>query len=195
MAFDGGWVVALVSGVAAGLVTNAMIQSEHLSAEEYGFCLQVFGGSVPSAVPVIKTNLSGFSGRAFTLPGVDGNTYVNLGDAYNSPTTYKNGSYPRPGELLIHEMTHVWQIHYQTFTPGLICSGIVNGIDNQVGQSVYQYGPPGPAWGDFGLEQQGAIVDQWFGGVQVVSAPNRKPEDPNDPYFPYVANNIRAGRT
>jgi uncharacterized protein with LGFP repeats len=195
MAFDGGWVVALVAGVGAGLVTNALIQSEHLHADEYAFCLPVFGGSLPAAVNIIRTNLSGFSGRAFTLPGIDGNIYINLGDGYSNPTTYTNPAYPAKGQLLIHEMTHAWQIRWQSFTPGLICSGVVNGIDNQFGQSVYQYGEPGPAWGNFGLEAQGAIVDQWFGGTKVVNAPNRQPEDPKDPYFTYIANNIRVGRT
>ncbi|HXE13597.1 MAG TPA: hypothetical protein VN633_15840 [Bryobacteraceae bacterium] len=41
----------------------------------------------------------------------------------------------------------------------------------QVGESVYTYGPPTYDWGTFNLEAQGAIVDQWFAGVPVVTVP------------------------
>ena len=49
--------------------------------------------------------------------------------------------------------------------------------------------------GNFNLEQQGAIVDQWFAGDLTVIVPNRSPMNPNDPYFVYIRDNLRAGRT
>jgi hypothetical protein len=97
--------------------------------------------------------------------------------------------------VLIHELTHAWQIEHSSFVPGLVCSGIVNQANFNFGQNVYVYGPPGPPFGDFNLEAQGAIVDQWFGGNPTAAVPNRSAMDPSDPYFGYIANNIRAGRT
>jgi hypothetical protein len=130
------------------------------------------------------------------MPGVDGKIYVNLGDAYGDPVNYtKDGAYPATGQLLVHELTHAWQIYHASFLPGFVCDGIVNQANYNVGQSVYTYGPPGPAWGDFNLEAQGAIVDQWFGGTRTVVVPYRKASDPNDLYFGYIANNIRTCTT
>jgi hypothetical protein len=140
------------------------------------------------------TNLSGLGGRAFTMPGVDGKIYLNMGDGFGDPLDWKpNNSYRVRGQVLVHELTHAWQIHHASFLPGFVCAGIVNQANYQVGQSVYQYGPPTYDWPAFNLEAQGAIVDQWFAGVPVASAPNRKAADVNDPYFRYIANNIRKG--
>lgn len=196
-AVGGSLVLAVVAGVAVGAATNALIKQRPLSIEEYGFAARVFGGSLPSADQIILTNLSGLGGRAFTMPGVDGKTYINLGDAYDSPNPlqYMNNAYPTPGQVLIHELTHVWQIACISFLPGLVCEGIVNQANNTVGQSVYVYGPPGPAWASFNLEQQGAIVDQWFGGTSTPVVPNRRAMDPNDPYFVYIRDNIREARS
>jgi hypothetical protein len=193
-AIGGSVVVAIVAGVAAGVVTNALINQRALSAQEAQFAGQVFGNSLP-VDRIVLTNMAGLGGRAFTMPGVDGKIYLNLGDAYNNPLTYTSSAYPRGGQVLIHELTHAWQIAHSSFVPGLVCSGIVNQANFVFGQSVYVYGPPGPPFGDFNLEAQGAIVDQWFGGNSTPVVPNRTPMDPNDPYFGYIANNIRPGRT
>jgi hypothetical protein len=131
------------------------------------------------------------------MPGVDGKIYVNLGDGYGDPVNY-TASYPVKGQLLVHELTHAWQIHHASFLPGFVCQGVVNQANYIVGQNVYEYGPPGPPWSAFNLEQQGAIVDQWFGGKRPAALGLPAPStamDPNDPYFGYIANNIRQGRT
>jgi hypothetical protein len=194
-AAGGSLVLAVAAGVAVGAVTNALIKQRPLSAQEAEFAKQVFGNSLPAPDQIILTNLSGLGGRAFTMPGADGKIYINLGDAFDSPNPlqYTNNAYPTPGQVLIHELTHAWQLAYASFLPGLVCEGIVNQANNTVGQSVYQYGPPGPVWSNFNLEQQGAIVDQWFGGTPTVVVPNRIAKDPNDPYFVYVRDNVKAG--
>ena len=95
---------------------------------------------------------------------------------------------------MIHELTHAWQIAHAAFLPGLVCEGIVNQANNTVGQSVYVYRPAGPDWSsDFNLEQQAAIVDQWFGGTPTVVVPNRKAMDEDDPYSTYIRDHVRAG--
>jgi hypothetical protein len=131
------------------------------------------------------------------MPGVDGKIYVNLGDAYGDPVNYTPKPYSAKGELLVHELTHAWQIHHASFLSGFVCQGIVNQANYVVGQNVYEYGPAGPPWSAFNLEQQGAIVDQWFGGdrLEALGRPaSRAAMDPNDPYFDFIAKNIRQGR-
>jgi hypothetical protein len=196
-AFGGSIVMAVVAGVAVGLVTNALIKQRPMTQAEMDFVAPVFKNTLPPASQIVITNLGGLGGRAFTMPGVDGKIYVNLGNdqAFNDPTNYK-GNYKVAGELLVHELTHAWQIAHSSFVPGTVCEGIVNQANNQVGQTVYQYGPPGGPWHDFGLEAQGAIVDQWFGGVATAAVPNRStPQDKADPYYTYILNNIQANAT
>jgi hypothetical protein len=193
-AFTGGLAIAVVAGVAAGAVTNALIKQRQITQAEYDFCNMVFAGQLPPPDQLMITNLSGLGGRAFTMPGVDGKIYLNMGDGYGDPLDWKpNGAYRVRGQVLVHELTHAWQIHHASFLPGFACAGIVNQANYQVGESVYTYGPPTYDWGTFNLEAQGAIVDQWFAGVPVVTAPNRNPADGKDPYFQYIADNIRKG--
>lgn len=196
-ALGGSVVLAVVAGVAAGKVTNALIQQRPLSAQEAQFAADnVFGNSLP-ADRIVLTNLSGLGGRAFTMPGVDNKIFINLGDAFDKPNPleYTNPSYPRKGQLLIHELTHAWQIAHTGFLPGLVCEGIVNQANDMVGGSVYVYGPPGPNFSrGFNLEQQAAIVDQWFNGTRTAVVPLRNAMDKNDPYFVYIRDNIQPGR-
>ena len=206
-ALTGGVVWAVAAGVAAGEVTAANIQQRTISSEEYAFANNVFHNTLPPITQIRLTNLSSVNGRAFTAPSTDGNIYMNLGAAYGSPMTYTNGAYPRPGEVFIHEMTHVWQIYHSSFVPGLICQAVVNQTKYTLGTNVYAYGPPTTPWDSFNLEEQGAVVDQWFGGVPHEWAPTRTGsyttnEDPSSPtfgvsdaYYPYIQNNIRAGKT
>jgi len=151
----------------------------------------VFGDSVDFD-RVRVTNLSGLQTRAFTTPTVDGTILVNIGNAYESPTTAVYPAYPVPGQVLIHELTHAWQIEHARaddgFVPGLMCSGIYN--QAVVGRKAYTPGPPGQPWHCFNLEAQGAIVDKWFAGI---TSPTRTPMDPRDPYYGYLTGNILAG--
>ena len=151
---------------------------------------------MPPSDQIILTNLAGLSNRAFTTPNIDGTILVNLGDAFDHPDPmhYTNGAYPRPGQVFIHELTHAWQIFHHSFTAGLICEGIVVQARYQLGENVYAYGPPGPPYSAFNLEAQAAIVDQWFGG-NGSSVPGRTPMNEQDPYFTYIANNLRLGLT
>jgi hypothetical protein len=195
-ASGGTLVMAVTTGAKIGLVTKALIKQRPLTTVEAGFAAKVFGGSLPPAHKIILTNLEGLGGRAFTMPGAAGNIYLNIGgNAFDHPLTHVDKPYPKPGQLLIHELTHAWQIHNRTFVPGWVCSGLISQAGNTFGDSAYKYGPPGSAttkWSDFNLEQQGAIVDQWFGGIRVRQQTQM---DPNDSYFHYIRDNVRNGRT
>jgi hypothetical protein len=191
-------VPAIVAGAAVGAIVDSMVKIRPLSADpksvwgdEVGFAKQVFADSLDFS-RIRVTNLSGLSGRAFTTPTVDGNILVNIGNAYDAPKTAVYpypGAYPMPGQILIHELTHAWQIEHPTledgFVPGLMCSGIYN--QAVIGHQAYHPGPPGPPWHSFNLEAQGNIVDTWFAGTRTPKA-----MDPNDVYYGYIANNIRS---
>ena len=197
-----GLAIAVVAGIVAGAVVEAQMQSRPITDTEYGFAAQVFGGALPPKEMLILTNFSTLDNRPFTMPGIDGKIYVNMADSYSDDTTQatRGKTYPTKGEVLIHELTHAWQIWHSPSLPWspVVCQGIVNGINYALGQDPYQYGPPGMPWGEMNDEAQGALVDQWFGGVATINAPFRqvgKGMDPNDPYFSYIKDNIRQGQT
>lgn len=183
-------VPAIVVGVAAGALVDSMIHLREMTADEKAFARVVYGDTIDFG-PVRITNLSGFGTRPFTVPTIDGTILVNLGNAADSPLTAVFPSYPRPGQLLIHELAHVWQYQhsawYDGYTPGLICSGL---IDQAVGDG-YAYGSAGQLWSSYSMESQAAIIDQWFGGNRRQSG--QSPEDLDSPYFRYINNNVRLG--
>lgn len=183
-------IAAVVLGVAVGEVVDAMVKLRSLRDDEVAFARHVFGDSLDFS-RVRVTNLSGLGARAFTTPTVDGTTLVNLGNASDEPTKAVFPAYPAAGQLLIHELTHAWQIQHASladgYVPGLMCAGILN---QSVAPNPYQYGPPGPPWSSFNLEAQGAIVDQWFGANGRQSGPGMNPDSP---YFGYITNSLRLG--
>jgi hypothetical protein len=88
---------------------------------------------------------------------------VNLGDAYPSPLSYTSPAYPVPGQVLIHELTHAWQIANSSYVPSLMCSGLWNQAQYIVGKNIYAIDESLP-FGVCNLEQQAHIVDMWFQG-------------------------------
>jgi hypothetical protein len=183
-------VPATLAGVAIGAVVDSMVRIRPLSGDEIQFARRVFGDSIDYS-RVRLTNLSGFGTRAFAAPTLDGTILLNIGNAHDTPMEAVYPAYPAPGQLLIHELTHAWQYQHASLSdglvPGLICKGL---LDKVASSSPYQYGPPGPPWSSFGMEAQGSVVDQWFGG-------NRSQQgtamDPNSRYFRYINDNIRLG--
>lgn len=185
-ATGGTLLLVVASGVAAGAVTHAAIQERPMTAAEITFAKQVFGDTIPWDRIEI-TNLHSFGGRAFTTPFIGGKIYVNLGEAFGDPQHYnKNQDYPVQGQLLIHELTHAWQIAHASLLPDFMCKAVVAQADFDLfGEDVYAYGPAGPAWSQFGPEQQAAIVDGWF----------QRGMHPQDQYFTYIRDHILTGHT
>jgi len=186
---------AIILGLAAGAAVEAwMVKIRKLTAEEQAFASLVFGDSIDYE-RVRLTNLLGFSGRPFTMPTVDNTILVNIGDrgnAYDAPTQARvAGKYPMPGQLLIHELTHVWQIQHATledgYVPGVMC-GLIG--EQAKGDSSYGYGPAGQPWASYTGEGKASIVDQWFGGT---GGQKGKPMDKDGKYFRYINDNIRLG--
>lgn len=187
-------IAAVVAGVAAGAVTDALIKHRQLTDSEYAFAGTVFGNTMPPQDRIYVTNLSHGGGRKYTWPELDGSVIMNMGDAYDDPVHYSSGGYPTQGQVFIHEMTHAWQVQTRSFVPGLLCK-----IAFQTG--TYDVGPPGQQWGDYGLEQQGALVDHWFGKYASgwtdhndLVARLSTAAAIADPFFRYIADNIRLAQ-
>jgi hypothetical protein len=187
-------IAAVVAGVAAGAVTDAMIKHRQLTNEEYQFASTVFGNTLPPRERIYVTNLSHDGGRKYTWPNLDGSIVLNLNDAFDHPMDYASSGYPTKGQVFIHELTHAWQIQTKSFIPGVLCKAVLE-------TGSYDYGPADQAWSEFGLEQQAAIVDHWFGKyagmwntTEEVIANLATQAAIHDPYFGYIANNIQLGQ-
>jgi hypothetical protein len=176
-------IMATVSGVAVGAVAEALIDTRRLSDDEITFARRVYGERIPYG-DVRITNLEGAGGRAFTVPGADGKTYINIGSQFANPRGGTTGSNPVPGQLFIHEMAHAMQIAEGNFIPGYMCSSMINQANDSFGDSVYKYGDAGPAWGEFNFEQQASIIDDWFAGTR--NSRDYRPMDQGSPYYRYL---------
>jgi hypothetical protein len=197
-----------IGGAAAGTIVGGAItvHTRFMTPREWNAAAQVFSGSLPPRNQIILTDLIGLGEREFTVPGsslsavgaalspalfaylinnrnlFQGRTLVNMGRGYSDPLSYTRGKYTVPGQILMHELTHAWQIHQHSFTPGLICKGLYNQASNSLGGDVYGI-TDGKQWREYNLEQQGAIVDVWYANGQ----------DMNHKYFRYIRDNVRTG--
>jgi hypothetical protein len=92
--------------------------------------------------------------------------------------------------LLVHETTHVWQGHNAVFAMTYVinsayhqCKGVVTGgFNNRVAAYSYQ---PGQWFKTYNAEQQAHIVQDWY----------ESGEPQSGPLWPYIRDNIRAGKT
>jgi hypothetical protein len=199
--------VGAAAGAGAGLIADNVIRARYMYPAERQLALKVFGRTLPPHEQIIITDMSGFGGRNFTYPGstiagvatvlnpvllawlaanpslFDGKTLVNMGSGFGDAIKFTTGRYMVPGQVLIHELTHAWQIRHDN-TMGYICQGVMVQTRDMAGQNVYD-SPPGKQWNEYGLEQQATLVDKWFAAGAV--------ETKIDPYFRYIDKNIRTG--
>lgn len=188
-------------------VTAAAVRQRHMTPEERAFADRVFRGRVPFD-RVLLTNLVGFGNRPFTTPGPGGAILVNLGKGFDDPVRYTGKGGDRlelnaPGQLLIHELVHAWQIANESFTPEYYCRAVSTAAGTAGGNmSAYSYGAASGDWSSFGTEQQGSIVDEWFAGSAHPSNGPQKAFPPmhtedqaatQNPYFRYIRDNIWTG--
>lgn len=175
-------------------------QTREITQEEYDWANnKVFLGSLPSRDRLVLTDTIGGGNRAFTFPRYDGKITLNVGDAaFNDPRNYPGGKY---GQTFIHELVHACQIQHTNMDVSLLADAFASkvceathGVD-----AAYRYGPAGPDYSSFSLEQQAQIVSDWFSrhftkdnsddnhGLNSQGATN-------DPYFRYITDNLRIGR-
>ena len=196
---------AFILGVAVGAVIDSMVKIRRLEPFEVDFARKVFGDSLDFD-RIRLTNFVGIDNRPFTIPTVDNHILLNIGvsDAmFDAPTTTGIPAMKTAGQLLIHELTHAWQIEHSALETGYVPGWLCEGIREQVflGHAAYDYGPPGPQWDSFHIEAQAHIVDEWFAGTggQAVDklppglAPRASNQmNPDSVYFGYIDNVIRA---
>ncbi|MGP3992086.1 hypothetical protein [Streptomyces sp. 3N207] len=188
-------VPAFVGGV---LIGETLIRHRRLNAAEEAMARELFEDTLPWD-KIRLTNLSGQNGQAFVTPSADGTILVNLGVAFDSPLTSVDPpkGYPVPGQLLMHELTHAWQIAHKSFKSEYFWKAA---LDKMSGDASYLYGPPGPPWRTFGLEAQASLVEGWWAGRLDESVGGFPPgvktrprKSETDPYFRYISENIRMG--
>jgi hypothetical protein len=209
--------VLIPAFIVGAVATAALIKQRHLSDDERAFADRVFRGKLP-VDRILLTNLVGLGGRPFTAPAPGGAILVNIGEGYDQPTTYRGKGGPEqlpdvsgvlqwlnaPGQLLVHELTHAWQIGNESFTPEYYCRAVSTAAGTAGGDmSAYAYGPAVGGWRSFGTEQQASIVDEWFAGSAAPDGRSQQRAYPpmheddqtptQNPYYRYIRDNIRTG--
>lgn len=176
---------ALGAGVVASRIVRRRVRYRGLTEAERRIAEEVFG-SAPWLHAVVLTDLAGRGGRAFTVPAVDGRILCNLGSHLDATLGPGTRAYPVPGQLLIHELVHAWQIAAARSPAGFLADALGDQARYELGEDVYGVRDVGenhhmPRRGE--VERQATIVDRWFGGQ---SSPTRRPRDPESPSAPVI---------
>ena len=165
-----------------------------MTAAEYSFVnAKIFANTLPPREKIIITNLLGLGRSPFTWPtgSIGDKILVNLGKrGYDNPLGTLNlfDDPDIPGQILIHEIAHVWQIHHSDdidFTLNSIINQIENGIEGD-DSDVYHF-VCGGAWNDYNLEQQARCVEWCYVKRENPAAYTENCEED------YVKNYIRGG--
>ncbi len=208
----GGVLAGAAFGAGAGTIADAVVSARLMTRAEWILARKVFGSSLPDYNKILFTDFGSLNGRAFTYPAstvaqgaafivptpmliwmranpglFDGKILVNMNLSMDRNfDQYSQGPktrYAVPGQMMIHELAHVWQIHHGSPT-GFLCDGLAVQTRDALGENVYAVAG-GKQWREYGLEQQASLVDLWY---QIGSH-----EFASDPYYRYIAKNIRPG--
>lgn len=198
---------AIIPAVAAGVTTGLLagIGFRRMNEGEVTLANKVFGNKLPIdriwITDLYNPSIQNGIAREFVVPGIDGSILVNMGKNFDhtlEPDVQGRTEYAKPGEVLIHELTHAWQIHHTSFLPGLLCKGAFGGGYDYDLADVALRKP----WSEFGLEVQAHIVEDWFGlhstsvvgGKSVLNSDKLESSEAlSDARFHYVSRNIRLG--
>lgn len=154
----------------------------------------VFGQTLPDLDTVAIGNGLGFDGRPWTdgspmsdpLLPTQSQFQINIGDAAGadlSSTTHANCYVAVDGtlaDLLVHEMTHVWQYHNR----GGMTARVGVWISSVGGSYEFTAGDP---WNDYDVEQQASIVEKWYHDFKANAATEK-----THPLYPYVRLVVRS---
>ena len=192
---------AIIPAVAAGTGTALLadIRSRPMNDGEIALAQTVFKDKLPLERIRITDlynpgeNANGAVAREFVIPGIDGSILVNMGKNFDhtlEPDIQRSvrAGYEKPGEVLIHELTHAWQIQFTKFIPGLLCKAL---FDRNYQYDKTKVSARDP-WSSFGPEEQATIVNDWFGDNSTLGLESR--EALNDERFFYISQHIRFGR-
>ncbi|HZE83297.1 MAG TPA: hypothetical protein VE035_03265, partial [Puia sp.] len=193
-ALGNGLVAITLDGMNYVLYGTTAPHERRISQYEYDWAnAYMFNGSLPPISRLFITNLMTTDHRFVTLPMADGTIDLNLGDAYNDPISAIRTAYPYVGQVLIHELSHSWQIDKKGVVP-TVTQGIWNTFLGLAGKDRYNYYPNcKDNWSNYNLEQQASIIDAGY--CQVYD---------NGSYFPngkgacgteqgFIISQVRAG--
>jgi hypothetical protein len=200
--------------LAADAITKVGSHEKELPQDAYDWAQNnVFGGTLPSRDQIVVSDTIGPGNRPFTWRRFDGKIVLNMGpDGYNNLWTFDGRRY---GQTLVHELTHVWQIAHRPEL-GIIAEAAGNKVTEltQGQDAEYTPLPPDVPFSQDNLEQQATIVEYWYAGkdefkaifghdsafgsgaLQPADATHSSwwvKDNVTDPYYRYIAGNIRAG--
>ena len=159
-----------------GLVIDYLTsRTRPLTTEEINDAKRVYQRTIKYALVSVADDL-GAQQRPWTEPsGGSMDLYVlHLG-----PLGFASTGDPAMRALLIHELCHVWQGMNHVFAWSYVVDSLVNQAVR--GASAYSY-TPGDLWGEYNVEQQASIVEDWYStGLRTDS-----------PLYRYIVNNIRC---
>lgn len=161
-------ILSQVYGMSQALFADGYLPDyREITQTEYNWVnTKIFNGNLPAKSKIVITNLYGYDHRQFVFPTGVGIILMNLGKkGFSNPLgkmVYKADPNEQNGEVFIHEMTHVWQIH-----TAADIKFVLRAIASQAGgASSYIYNREtcdnGKSWGTFNIEQQGNIVQHCY---------------------------------
>ncbi len=191
----------MLLALAADGIASAGSRTREIRQDEYDWANnEVFRGGLPPRDRLVLTDTIGpgpNGGRAFTFPRFDGKITLNMGPtAFDDPRAYSGQSGKQYGRTFIHELVHACQIHHTAADVSLLADALASKVCEGGGGDPYAYGPAGPDYRSFNLEQQAQIVSDWFVGENSKPGSNQTgtPKDEASPYFPYIAGHVRVGQ-
>jgi hypothetical protein len=184
--------------IAAEGIAAVGSRARELTQEEYDWANgRVYLGALPPRDQIVLTDTIGGGNRAFTFPRFDGKITLNMGGGgFDDPRRYPSGQY---GQTFVHELVHACQIRHASMDLSLLADALASKVCEATGSNPYAYGPAGPDYSSFNLEQQAQIVSDWFARHQTVGNPAdnfglSSQAAIDDPYFRYISDNVRVGR-
>jgi hypothetical protein len=183
--------------LAAEGIASIGSETRELTQKEYDWANnEVFSGALPPRTDLVLTDTIGGDNRAFCFPRFDGKITINMGpDSFGDPRTYEVSLGRKYGQTFVHELVHACQLHHASTDLSLLADALASRICEIGGGNPYAYGPAGPEYSSFNLEQQAQIVSDWFAGVTRDGGNQTGvAKDVNSPYFRYINEHVRIGR-
>lgn len=185
-----GTVIVQGYGITQALVTEGVLPNyREITDSEYKWANEkIFNNTLPPKNQIIISNLLGYAKRPFVWPmgaAGAGKILMNIGtNGYNNSQRIllPINEWNIDGQVFIHELTHVWQLHTMSdinFT--------ITAIKDQctVEQSQLYLFTCGKAWNEYKLEQQATAAANCYRNIEKKSPTNCEE--------PYIVNNIRKG--
>jgi hypothetical protein len=157
-----------------------------MSDAEYDWAQDIFGGTLPARETIIITDSLGGRGAPFVFPAVGGEITMNLGpDHYEGPLVGES--------MFVHELVHVWQLTHTGSDIGWLADALVTQVCQSLFGNQYTLPDAGRSFSDLDLEEQAEAVQWWWGLKDDPSTPID--ERTASPYYRYIVENIRMGKT